>query len=123
MPVLTLTVILAAQERLPENTAATVAHAAARVFNSEPGQTWVRLNCLSSWQYAEDGDESGETAKPVFVSVLKARADGEAQRRAEAARLSAAIANALGRPADLVHILYEPPALGRVAFGGKLLGP
>ena len=35
-------------------------------------------------------------------------------------RLTGAIAAACGRPEENVHLVYEPPAKGRIAFGGEL---
>ena len=35
-------------------------------------------------------------------------------------RWQLAIAEACSRPVEDVHILFEPPAAGRIAFGGKL---
>jgi hypothetical protein len=54
--------------------------------------------------------------------VLQA-APAEGERRAvEALALAHALAPLLARPPDRVHLIYEPPAAGRVAFGGRLRG-
>ena len=39
----------------------------------------------------------------------------------EAAELTEAISQAIGRPAGNIHLIYEAPGAGRVAFGGKLV--
>lgn len=39
----------------------------------------------------------------------------------EAAALASAIAQVTGRAVEHVHLIYEPPGRGRVAFGGELL--
>jgi len=90
-----------------------LADAAGVVLKTPPGKTWVRLRFLSD--YAENGGGPPAGIRPVFVSVLTADASKDS---AEA--LATAIAEACGRSAENVHILYEPPARGRIAFGGKL---
>jgi phenylpyruvate tautomerase PptA (4-oxalocrotonate tautomerase family) len=119
MPILDIEVVLAAGEKVPPGMAAALADAAAGVFGSPEGSTWVRLHELPAERYAEDG--GGTAAKPVFVRVLKAHLPTEAELEQEAPRLTAAIARACGRPAENVHIIYEPPGAGRIAFGGRLL--
>jgi hypothetical protein len=119
MPILEVTVVLRVQEVLPEGTAPRLALAAAKVFASAPGHTWVRLRSLAHTDYAEDSGDA--QAAPVFVSVLKAHAGKAEALRAEAEALARAFASVLDRPHEQVHILYEPPALGRIAFGGRWL--
>jgi len=41
--------------------------------------------------------------------------------RAEVEALTRAVAQVCGRDPEQVHVIYEPPALGRVAFGGRLV--
>ncbi len=38
----------------------------------------------------------------------------------EIAELTERFAEICGRSPEHVHIIYEPPAAGRIAFGGKL---
>jgi phenylpyruvate tautomerase PptA (4-oxalocrotonate tautomerase family) len=38
-----------------------------------------------------------------------------------AAELSEALSTILDRPKENIHILFEPPGAGRIAFGGELL--
>lgn len=96
-----------------------IADAAADVFGAAPHTTWVRVRILDRDAYAENGGMPEEMA-PVFVSVLHAARLSTGARTEEAARLSAAIARVCGRAASDVHILFEPPAGGRIAFGGTL---
>jgi phenylpyruvate tautomerase PptA (4-oxalocrotonate tautomerase family) len=119
MPILEVEVVLAVGERLPAGMAATLAEAAAGVFRSPEGSTWVRLHELPADRYAENGGES--CFMPVFVHVLKAQLPSEKDLEREAAELAAAVATVCGGPVENVHIIYEPPAAGRIAFGGKLL--
>ena len=70
--------------------------------------------------YAEDGGVP-EGVYPVFVSVLKARWPAPEARQGEVDRLTAAVAEASHRPAENVHLFYQPEGAGRVAFGGRLV--
>lgn len=38
---------------------------------------------------------------------------------ARARSLTEAVASACDRPSQGVHVIYEPPARGRIAFGGQ----
>ncbi|MDF1500976.1 MAG: hypothetical protein P1P76_10950 [Anaerolineales bacterium] len=119
MPILDITLVLADELTLAEGTAKQLADAAAAVFQSTPGRTWVKLRTLTADQYAEDDGGPPEDVAPVFVSVLKASLDHQGALADEALALTEAIAQILNRPPENVHILYEPPAGGRIAFGGK----
>lgn len=120
MPILEITIVLKRGEVLPVNTAAAVADAASKVFKTAPGHTWVRLTRLSPEDYAEDGG-SQNSAAPVFVTVLKGQLGDTESLQREAARLASTVGRTLNRPAEHVHIIYEPEGLGRIAFGGELL--
>ena len=120
MPILEVEVVLRQNETLPAGVAAAIADAAAQVFGSSPGNTWVRLRTMSPRDYAEDGGGPPEGVFPVFVSVLKARIGNQEELQREAARLTEVIAGAVGRPAENVHLQYQPPGMGRVSFGGHL---
>ena len=85
-----------------------------------PGRVWVRLWQLPADHYAENGGPL-PGALPVFVRVLHARLPVGAGLKAELADLTAAIAVASGRPAELVHVEYAPAGAGRMAFGGRLV--
>jgi phenylpyruvate tautomerase PptA (4-oxalocrotonate tautomerase family) len=119
MPILDVEIILQPDETLPIYLAAELAEAAGHVFNSAPGETWVKLKSIPAGQYAENGSPSGVT--PVFVSVLKARHADLETTRIEVARLTMLVARLCLRPAENVHIIYLPEGLGRVAFGGQIL--
>jgi len=121
MPILDVQIVLRPGEELPPNLASAIADAAAPVFGAPPGNTWVLVKALPASAYAEDSSPPGEGFIPVFVSVLKARLDPIEKLKEEAMRLSKAIAIACQRPQENVHILYEPEALGRIAFGGHLM--
>jgi hypothetical protein len=58
---------------------------------------------------------------PVFVSVLKARLPSLGRLALEVAELTRAVAAVCHRPAENVHVVYQPEAAGRVSFGGRLV--
>jgi len=99
-----------------------LAEAAGAVFRSPPGRTWVRLSWLPPEQYAENAAEPPPGDLPVFVSVLQRRNPEGSALAAEVRRLTVAIAQAIGRSADRIHVRYEAAAAGRQAFGGRLVG-
>ena len=121
MPILDIEVVTEAGQGSSSGLAARLADAAAAVFKTPPGRTWVRLRSLPSSDYAEDAGGPPAGVRPVFVRVLKATLPASDVTAREAAALASALAGVLGWPVENVHILYEPPALGRLAFGGRLL--
>jgi phenylpyruvate tautomerase PptA (4-oxalocrotonate tautomerase family) len=121
MPILEVTVVLKKGESLSTRLAPAIADAASDVFRSPAGRTWVRVSSVEPGMYAEDSGGPPPGVAPVFVSVLKAAlGDREALAR-EARSLAEAIAPVVGRPPENVHVLYEAPASGRIAFGGRLM--
>jgi phenylpyruvate tautomerase PptA (4-oxalocrotonate tautomerase family) len=120
MPILTIEITGIAGAHAP-GLAARLADASAAVLGSAPGTTWVRLRWLDPGDYAENDGGPPPGMHPVFVSVIEAHPPEGAERERRAASLTIAIAEACGRPADNVHVIYEPPGAGRVAFGGRLV--
>jgi enamine deaminase RidA (YjgF/YER057c/UK114 family) len=112
MPILEIAVVGAARAD-----AQTLADRTGRVLGSEPGRTWVRLSIIDEANYAENLTSGG--VLPVFVRVLLRDPPDD---RAEVARaLAVEIAQALARPLANVHVVFEPAAAGRIAFGGELV--
>lgn len=99
-----------------------IAEAAARVFHSAPGETWVKLTVIPLERYAENGGGPPEGVIPVFVRVLKRRVERGERQQAEVKALTTAVAEVCRRPPENVHLVYEPDAEGRVAFGGRIVG-
>jgi phenylpyruvate tautomerase PptA (4-oxalocrotonate tautomerase family) len=97
-----------------------IAEVAGQVFGGPAGSTWVRLRALPPEQYAENGTTSPAGWHAVFVTVLKAQRPSGPVLQAEVRALTDGIAHVCGRPAENVHILYEPDARGRIAFGGEV---
>jgi len=121
MPILTVEIVLRERETLAPELARSLAIKAGEIFGRSPGGTWVKLHAVSPQQYAEDGEFAPGAVAPVFVTVLKALVPDPETMQREAGRLAEEFAPLCGRPAENIHITYEPPALGRIAFGGKLL--
>ena len=89
-----------------------------RIFDAAPGKVWIRMRTLPELSYAENGQPAPH---PVFVTVLAGTpADGEALRR-QVEAITSTVARHTRRPAEHVHVLFEPPARGRIAFGGRVV--
>lgn len=121
MPILEFTVVLKAKEALVENTSARLAEAAARVLQSDPGRRWVKPSTLSPEKYAEDAGGPPEGLAPISVSVLNAHPEGVERGALDAMSLAGAASEHLDRPAANIHFKYEPPTIGCMAFGEKLI--
>ena len=121
MPILEIEVVIEDDAALEASLASSLADAAAEVFGSVAGQTWVRLRELPRARYTENGGGPPEGVLPVFVDVLLADPPEGEDLRLQVHRLTLAIANLCGRAPENVHLFYQPAARGRVAFGGKLV--
>jgi phenylpyruvate tautomerase PptA (4-oxalocrotonate tautomerase family) len=118
MPI--LDVELVTSEPLDGGLAAKIAEMSAQVFGSPPASTWVRVRSLPQEHYAENGSASPAGWRSVFVTVLKAQRPTGSTLEAEVRALTEGVSRICGRPVENVHILYEPDAQGRIAFGGTL---
>lgn len=115
MPILNIEIVGSKEN----DCAQALADEAARVLDSKPGGTWVKMQFIPESNYAENGGLS-EGLKPVFVSVLLGRRGDHFQLGEMAAGISEAFAKILNRLQDNIHILFETSAMGRIAFGGRL---
>ncbi len=122
MPLLEVELVGPLRETAREGLAARIADRAAEVFEADPGTTWVALREIPREDYAENGGGPPAGVSPVIVRVLKAHRPEDEDLATEAEALTRAVAGACGRPAENVHLIYEPPGGGRVAFGGSLIG-
>ncbi len=120
MPIVTVEVVAGANAMAPD-VAQALADAIGRALKSPPGQTWVRVGCLVRNCYAENEAPLNGDQLPVFVTVLKNQIPPRAELEGEVTALTDAVAHAIGRPADCVHVEYAPAAAGRLAFGGILV--
>ena len=121
MPIVDVTIVVGRDEKVTAGLTQTLADGVGRVLNSPPGQTWVRLHLLAHHRYAENNSHLNLTDLPVFVVMLTRQLPDQSQLVGTIAELTQAISEATGRPSDRVHIEYAPSAIGRVAFGGKLM--
>lgn len=120
MPILHVEVVGPLPDDVARGLAPRIAEAAGRALASRPQGTWVKLHFLDEDDYAENGGGPPPGARPVFVTVLQADLPPRSTLAQQALRLTGAVAGACGRPAENVHVIFEPPAAGRIAFGGKL---
>ena len=121
MPILDVEVVLGPGESLRPELARELADGVAEVFSAPPGTTWVKLRAVPAEHYAENETAHPNDARPVFVSVLRAKLSPLNERLQEAPRLSEAVARICRRSPENVHILYLPEGAGRVAFGGRIV--
>jgi len=118
MPIVDVEIV--GQESVGGDLAARLADMAGPVFGSPPESTWVRVRSLPREHYAENGTASPDGWNSVFVTVRKAQRPTGSALEAEVRALTEGVAGVCGRPVENVHILYEPDAQGRIAFGGSL---
>lgn len=122
MPILNVELVGTIPEQAGSGLAQRIADSAGEVFGSRPQGTWVKLRFIEPNSYSENSGGPRGKAGPVFVSVLQSKVWQGAQLSALASELAKAIAASCSRPIENVHVLFEPAAKGRMAFGGKLTG-
>jgi phenylpyruvate tautomerase PptA (4-oxalocrotonate tautomerase family) len=122
MPILFVDLVVRPGERAPASAARVLADLAGEMYGSQPGDTWVTVREIPAEGYAENHSPDG-VYFPAIIHVLRMRLPDKFALAAEAARLAEMAGQALGRPADNVHIIFEPSGGGRVAFGGRLTAP
>jgi enamine deaminase RidA (YjgF/YER057c/UK114 family) len=113
MPILDITLVGSCEANVSR-----IADAAGEVLGTDPSFTWVCIHRVS--EYAEN--RTAEPPSPVIVRVLLRALPDDREPLARA--LGAAIGKEVGRSHEDVHVIFEPPAAGRIAFGGELVpGP
>jgi phenylpyruvate tautomerase PptA (4-oxalocrotonate tautomerase family) len=117
MPIVDVTLI--GEASAAATLATDLARAIGQTLGAAEGTVWVTLHRHPAGDYAENGPPPEPL--PVFVRVL-ARSGDAAERAALAARIADAVAALLRRPAERVHVIFEPEAAGRVHFGGRPSG-
>ena len=120
MPLVDIEITLKQHETLPKNLASALAVELGAIFNSPDGATWVKLYKLPVSHYAENS-RSQEDTYPVFVKIIKSELPEKIKLEQEVGQITNAIANICNRPAENIHIIYEPEGRGRVSFGGKIV--
>jgi hypothetical protein len=121
MPIVDLELVCASEAEFRAVSATAIADALGRRLGCEPGRLWLRLRRLDRDRYAENQAEVAPDELPVFVTVLLAELPPEAERESHVRALTEAVAAAVARPAERVHVQYAPAASGRQAFGGRLV--
>ena len=91
------------------------------LFGSPPSGTWVRARQQQRAYYAENMIEISRDMRPVIVEILKSDVAPGKNLALEAAAVCALVAQVLERRTENVHVIYQPSARGRVAFGGDLV--
>lgn len=90
------------------------------LFGSEPGGTWVKVRSMDPAAYAENKPDANARHLPTFVNVLRHELPDAEKRRREMAGVAEIVARTLHLQRENVHVLYAPPAQGRIGFGGEL---
>jgi len=120
LPILNVEIIGPVPQALRANLAPRIAELAGQALDSRIQGTWVKLHFIPSEHYAENAGGPAMDGLPVIVSLLQAQVlEGDALRE-QIKLLTAAIAEGVGRPTENIHIIIEPAAKGRIAFGGTL---
>ena len=121
MPILDVQVIGSVPEEIRRGLAQRIADEVGRVFESGSQETWVTLHFIPADAYSENSGGPPAGVQPVIVSVIQTRPPRGQALREQVARLTRVIADACRRPAENVHLIYEPAAKGGVAFGGNIV--
>jgi len=122
MPILTIELLMAdGDPDVPAQTLQKLTDALGELFQSAAGGTWVKLRHLHSSNYAENQVTLTASIRPVMVEIIHSRLPAESELAIQAATVCELVASHLERPEENVHILYQPNAAGRIAFGGKLI--
>lgn len=119
VPILEVEIVEAA-EAASSTHAQDLADAAGRVLGCEPGRVWVKLRRLPLADYAENDAALPAGDPPVFVRVVMHQLPPIEERAALAKKLVGAIAPVCDRAGERVHLIFEPDAQSRIAFGGEL---
>jgi phenylpyruvate tautomerase PptA (4-oxalocrotonate tautomerase family) len=121
MPIIDVLLVVSGEVEVPQGASQAIANAIGRALTAGPGRVWVRARALASADYAENENLLPQSELPVFVTVLHATPPEGHARAREVQAVTEAVAEALGRPVQSVHVEYAPPGRGRIAFGGKLV--
>jgi phenylpyruvate tautomerase PptA (4-oxalocrotonate tautomerase family) len=121
MPILDVEIVGRSRDDELEGLAQRIADAAGSVFGSEPGQTWVKLTLIPIERYAENAPGRPQGVFPVFVRVLERKPPRGSELQRQVRALTDAVAEACGRTAENVHLVFDMDARGRTAFGGRVV--
>lgn len=120
MPIFDIEIATRHGETLVPRLASDLADALGAILGAGPGKVWVRLRALAPEAYAENL-EGADRPYPVFVE-LTASAPPEGEHLDHVAQqVSEAVAHLADRSPENVHVIVQPAAKGRIAFGGKVV--
>jgi phenylpyruvate tautomerase PptA (4-oxalocrotonate tautomerase family) len=120
MPIVDIEVVARRGEVLPETLAKDLADHLGAAFDATPGKIWVRLRTLEGAHYAEN-DMGDNRPFPVFVSYTASKLPEGEQLEGRIAKITETVARLTDRAPVNVHVIVEPTAKGRIAFGGRLV--
>lgn len=122
MPIVDVHVVSRTESDLDAIAVQALADGLGEALGTDPGRTWVRLHWLPAERYAENQAPIDDADFPVFVTILRAEVPAREALEREVASVTRAVAALAHRPFEHVHVEYAAAALGRQAFGGKLVG-
>jgi phenylpyruvate tautomerase PptA (4-oxalocrotonate tautomerase family) len=118
MPILDIEIVSAAPDAIAPGLAQALADELGDAFGAEAGKVWVRLRALPAAHYAEN---NATAPAPVFVTVLASAPPAGKQLQERIESITSIVAVHLERSRENVHVVFEPAARGRIAFGGRLV--
>jgi phenylpyruvate tautomerase PptA (4-oxalocrotonate tautomerase family) len=121
MPVVTVEVVVSADDSLEPGLAQSLADAVGLALDSPAGHAWVRLRSVPRAHYAENDRVVEADELPVFVTVVTRQALQGTKLHDAVASLTEAVARAVRRSSANVHIEFAPAAADRLSFGGTLV--
>lgn len=121
MPIVNIQIVGNSKDQYQSVSTQFVANELSKIFKSSLQGTWVKITSIPEYSYAENNPIKDNKEQPVFVRILKRTLPSTSLLREEALILAETIGRILNRPKHNVHVIYEPDALGRIAFGGVLV--
>lgn len=120
MPIVDIEIVLRPDETIQHTMVSELADELGEIFHSPSKGTWVRVHGLPTDHYAENGG-TAIVVYPIFVSIIKSMLPSADEMQKEAEKITGAVAQICNRPSVNVHVIYQPEARGRLAFGGQLV--
>lgn len=97
-----------------------IANDLGKTLGSSEGGTWVRVHTIEKNHYAENSPTPID-GWPIFVSILHRKLPSQATLALEIKEITDLLSKAFRRPKELIHVIYQPSASGRIAFGGTVV--
>jgi len=120
MPIFDIEVVTRHGEAFVPGLAADLSDALGAVLGAAPGKVWVRLRALAPEGYAENL-AGAERPFPVFVTLTASAPPQGDHLDHVVQQVTEAVARLTDRAVENVHLLVQPAAKGRIAFGGKVV--